>query len=200
MNSGSIVLSKDLQKQLFDDLHYLKMAELKKLCALYALPITNKKEQLISFIFAHVMGQEVTAPQPYPEISRAQRGAHPPIALASCMLMDAYKNDLKTRAFFKKIIGSHFHFTAYGIDWLNDRWRHGNPPTYQEFASFWRQEHEKRKQEPAPLKKEWALLNFLQRYKAAYPNASKLETTRAWHLERESAVRRVAQLLDLEFW
>lgn len=200
MAPGSILLSKELRKQLFDDLHYLKIAELKKLCTFYELPVTNKKEQLISFILAHVLGENVIVPGPYPEVSRSQRGFRPPLAPESLMLMGAYKNDLKTRAFFKKFLGSHFHFTAYGIDWLDACWRQGNPPTYAEFATFWQSEHEKRKLVPAPLKKEWALLNFLQRYKAANPQATKSETTKAWHSERERAVKRVAELLELDFF
>lgn len=89
--------------------------------------------------------------------------------------------------------GSHFHFTAFGIDWLNARWKAGNPPTYQEFANMWQREHELRKtQKPRP-KQEWALITYVQKYMAAHPQASKAEVMKAWHTIREEKVALVLQ-------
>ena len=57
------------------------------------------------------------------------------------MLKGGYKNDLKTRIFFKSIIGDYFHFTAFGIDWLKEQWMKGEPPTYKKFADMWTKEY-----------------------------------------------------------
>ena len=111
------------------------------------------------------------------------------------MLAGAYKNDLKTRLFFKELVGPHFHFTAYGIDWLEEHWYKGKPPTYNEFAVFWQKEHERRVHKPETPKKEWAYLNFLQHYKEKNPDAPKNEMLDAWARERKNAVYSVMTLL-----
>ncbi len=46
------------------------------------------------------------------------------------MLYDAYKNDLATRNFFKKLI----NFTAQGIDQLREHWLADNPPPCADFT------------------------------------------------------------------
>ncbi len=61
------------------------------------------------------------------------------------ILKGSYKNDLKTRLFFKNIVGDHFHFTAFGIDWINEKWMEGNPPTYRDYATMWQSEVDRRK-------------------------------------------------------
>ena len=101
------------------------------------------------------------------------------------MLKGAYKNDLKTRLFFKQLIGEYFHFTAFGIDWLNDRWMEGKPPTYQEFAEMWHKEYEKRKKTPVPPKEEWAYINFVQNSLSISPTASQESINHAWECERQ---------------
>ena len=101
------------------------------------------------------------------------------------MLKGNYKNDLKTRLFFKKIIGEHFHFTAFGIDWLNERWMLGNPPTYQEFADMWEDEYRKRQKTPASAKEEWAYIRFVQGYLIHSPESSRDALNTAWENERQ---------------
>lgn len=111
------------------------------------------------------------------------------------MLRGVYKNDLKNRLFFKGLIGDHFHFTAFGIDWLNKRWMDGHPPTYREFALMWQEEYAQRKRSVVQPKKEWAYINFVQHYGAQHSNASRTRMMQAWALEREQHIKRIEQLL-----
>jgi hypothetical protein len=73
----------------------------------------------------------------------------------------------------KTLIGPHFHYTAFGIDWLNDRWMMGNPPTYQEFATYWIVENERRKKHTEDPKKEWRFINFMQEMQMTHPMTSR---------------------------
>jgi hypothetical protein len=100
------------------------------------------------------------------------------------MLKGGYKNDLKTRIFFREIIGQHFHFTAFGIDWLESRWMDGNPPTYQEFADMWSKEYEFRTAYGSAPKAEWAYINFVKMHSNENPNASRNEILSSWEIER----------------
>ena len=77
-----------------------------------------------------------------------------------------------------------FHFTAFGIDWINQRWLVGNPPTYQEFAEMWQQEYSFRKQNKVAPKVEWAFINFTKEYLAKKPQATQTELHQAWQKER----------------
>jgi hypothetical protein len=95
----------------------------------------------------------------------------------------------------KKMIGDHFHFTAYGIDWIEDRWLKGNPPTYLEFGIFWEQECLKRLEKRETPKEEWAYINFTQRFLDLKPTASKAEILSTWEKEQAKHVRLVKELL-----
>lgn len=113
------------------------------------------------------------------------------------MLYGSYKNDAATRAFLKKIIGPHFHFTAFGIDWLNERWLNGNPPTYQEFADYWIAQTERRKEVPVKPKDEWRYINFLQQMQKEEPSLSKTELMKEWKKLQAENVRTAFEILKL---
>jgi hypothetical protein len=171
-----------------ESLLFLHVGELRDLAEKLALSQKGNKKEIILRILHYVKtGENLSAPK-FPSVSCAERGKKYPIEENGKILRGAYKNDLETRLFFKKILGSHFHFTAFGIDWLNDRWMEGNPPTYREFAEMWQQEYERRKIDSVPPKEEWAYINFVR----AYPPASREETLAAWEEERSRHKERVA--------
>lgn len=164
-----------------ESLTFLHVEELRQLAKKLSLADKGNKMEIILRIL-HFMetGEKLTVPK-FPEVSCAKRGVVYPIEKKALMLKGAYKNDLKTRNFFKELIGDHFHFTAFGIDWLNERWMSGNPPTYEEFALMW----QKRKEMSAPPKEEWAYINFVQKFLASHPKAGRECINEAWEKERE---------------
>ena len=145
----------------------------------------GKKIDLINRII-HLLktGEKINLAK-YPASSMSKDQNNNVLSTNALMLKGAYKNDLKTRLFFKEIIGQHFHFTAFGIDWLESRWMAGNPPTYQEFADMWSKEYEVRKTYGSTPKEEWAYINFVKRYLNENPHASRNEILNGWELERE---------------
>ncbi len=183
---------------LHEALYYMKINELKGLCATYSLPIKGNKVALINRITVFIETGKVVHLQEIPSISKANKNRIDySLELDALMLYGAYKNDAKTRSFFKTVFGNHFHFTAFGIDWLNERWISGNPPTYREFALFWQQEYLNRKQTKVVPKKEWAYINFTQQFLIHNPAASKKEIITAWEKERMQYVYKIKNLLDL---
>lgn len=187
-----------MNNQLHSALLYLKMHQLTAICKKLDLESTGKKGELIERITTYIAtGKKITLP-PIPEVSKAQRGKTYPLAPEVLILYGSYANDLATRNFFKQLIGDHFHFTAYGIDWLNERWMAGHPPTYQEFASFWEVERIRRKKTKPNPKEEWAYINFLQDYYAQHPHATKNEATVAWKVKQQEMVKLVWQMLELK--
>lgn len=180
-----------MNKEVCEALYYLKVVELKGLCIQLGLPFNGAKAEIIDRLRHFVATGAVLKPAVIPEISKAKKGLTYPLQPGTFMLQGAYKNDAKTRAFFKELIGNHFHFTAFGIDWLNERWQQGNPPTYQEFADMWQKETKKRKKQKPDPKKEWAYIAFVQQYGILHPKASKIETTNAWNKTRAEKVELV---------
>jgi len=163
---------------------YLHVAELKNLCLELRLSHKGAKGLLINRIIHFIIsGEAITAPS-FPVASKAKRNVDYPLHPETLMLKGAYKNDLKTRLFFKQLIGEHFHFTAFGIDWLNDRWLKGEPPTYQEFAEMWKIEYAKRKQLGSKPKEEWAYINFAQNMVRSNPQTTRDEILNGWNRER----------------
>ncbi len=181
-------LSPSERQELFDALYFLKIAELETLADYLQIPLDGPKAEIIDRIIQYFSTGKKLPIIPLPENSKAKKSQLYQLRPETVMLHGSYKNDGKTRAFFKKLIGSHFHFTAFGIDWINARWKAGNPPTYQEYAHMWQQEYEARKKQPVKPKKEWALINFMQRYSCQNPNASKQEAMKAWKKVREEKV------------
>lgn len=166
----------EIQKgELFEALYYMNMSEIKNFCYNHKISISGKKRDILDRIKHYLITGEILQPKKIPAISRAKNRTQYPLTPDTLILFGSYKNDLRTRNFFKILIGEHFHFTAFGQDWVMKRWQQGKPPTYGEFAKTWQKENLKRKKSKANPKKEWAYLNFLQRFVAKYPHASKKE-------------------------
>lgn len=181
-------LTKAQLTALHDALYYMKMTQLKKACLLLELPHNGKKIDLITRITTFVQSGEITKCATLPKQSKASSYPVQLLKPESLMLAGSYKNDAKTRAFFKELIGPHFHFTAFGIDWLNERWLHGKPPTYQEFANYWIAETKQRADIKAQPKAEWKYINFLQQMQQTQPERTKAELLKRWKkLQAEQA-------------
>ena len=122
---------------LYENLCFLKVTELKDLCTHFKLNNAGSKLTMVSRLYAFKTNTpEPVSPQ-IPTISKAKRGCTYPLHPDTLILFGAYKNDAVTRAFFKTLCGSHFHYTGRGTDWIRGRWLAGTPPTYREYADFW---------------------------------------------------------------
>jgi len=138
--------------QLNQSLLYLHVEELKEITVQLHISDKGAKGAIIAHILHFLQSGEELALPKFPAVSCAKKGVVPPLSPKSLILRGAYKNDFATLLFFKSLIGERFHFTAFGIDWLNERWLQGNPPTYQEFADMWIAETERRSHEKAAPK------------------------------------------------
>jgi len=183
--------------ELNDALHYMNVSELKAICEHYRLPAKATKALLIDLIMHFVQTGDVKKLPRMPEMSKAKKGELYPLKIDTKMLHGSYKNDAQTRTFFKSLIGDHFHFTAFGIDWLNSCWLAGSPPTYGDFAQFWQSEYEAQKIQKSPPKKEWAYINFVQKLLRINPHIAKDDVMQAWAKEREMHVDKVKKILKL---
>lgn len=178
-----------LNSKLHNALLFCNMPELRIICGRCHLQASGTKQMLIARIMALVEGKKQPASMGYPANVCYRKGFHSVELYADApILYGLYKNDLKTRLLLKKLIGEYFNFTVFGHEWIKAQWVAGLTPTYREFAQFWQQEYELRKQTgKKELKEEWAYLNFLQK-----PGATK----EAWSVHREQQVQEAYRLLD----
>jgi hypothetical protein len=166
--------------ELNESLHYCKVQELKDICCTLHIPDKGKKPHLIATITSFIKSGTILTEKKIPAASCKQPGINYPLLPETRMVYGAFKNDLATRIFFKKLIGNHFYYTVFGLDWIKQQWMAGEPPTYAEFAAFWQREYLSRQGKVQDLKPEWAYLNFAREFKEKYPTASKTILLSAW--------------------
>jgi hypothetical protein len=80
------------------------------------------------------------------------------------------------------------------MDWLNQQWLQGSPPTYQQFAAMWIAEYAFRKTHGSSPKEEWAYIRFAQSQEVR--DLTRLELLQAWDQTRNEhwiAVQHVVQ-------
>ena len=165
-------------------LNYLHVDELKTYCKKLELSQKGTKPTLTSRIMHFLKTGEKTETPSYPAVSCAKGRNIPEIKCESLMLKGGYKIDLKTRIFFKSLIGDYFHFTAFGIDWLKEQWMKGKPPTYKKFADMWKKEYAYRQENGSSPKTEWAYIIFVKEYTKNNPHANTKEILSNWQTER----------------
>lgn len=185
-----------MHEELFNALLYLKVHELRDFCVRLKIPKEGEKIILIEKIQHYILTGKILETKKIPAISKAQSKITYPLAPNTPILHGSFKNDLKTRVFLKSLIGNHFHYTAFGIDWIKDRWFKGAPPTYREFAEYWQKEYIARQKTKGALKPEWAYLNYLETYKQENPNASQADALSSWKKFREKQYKIVKSILD----
>ncbi len=189
-------LTSKQKNELFDALNYMKIGEIKKFCNKHAISIQGKKGEILNRVKHFLTTGNILLPRAMPEISKAKKNNSYPLKSNTLILHGAYKNDLATRSFFKKLVGEHFHFTSFGQDWIAERWQQGKPPTYAEFANAWQKEYLNRKKSEANPKQEWAYLNFMRRFQKENPNASKKDISKMWEKTRKQQVAKAKLVLD----
>jgi hypothetical protein len=118
---------------------YWLCSELRVLCKKYDLPVSGVKADLTARIIRYLETGEII--HPVPKIKYTFRDSDKEMALEAKVVN--YKNDAKTRAFFKKQIGSHFHFNVHLINFVKSN----KNLTYEGLVQEWLAE-EKRRENP----------------------------------------------------
>ncbi|HZW61454.1 MAG TPA: hypothetical protein VFF04_04460 [Candidatus Babeliales bacterium] len=186
-------------QELKESLNHLHVSELKSICLQLELPTNKKKGALIASIIAFIETGKILGNPVIPPISKYKKTSCSVLEPETLILYGNYKNDHATRAFMKKLVGDHFHFTAFAQDWLHDRWLAGNPPTYKEFADYWTQEYNARKEKKASAKQEWAYINFVQKYVQEKPDAKHTVIAQEWQKHRQKHARKAENILKKLF-
>lgn len=178
----------------FYDLNYVDVKKLKQFCKKHNLSTKGKKDVIIKRIITYITTGKKTDIPVMPSISKTTQKI--PLKPDSKILHGSYKNDLVTRLFIKKLVGPHFHFTAFGQDWIMEQWLAGKPPTYQQFAKAWEQQYQKQKKEKNITRDEWAYLKFIQTYLDKHPKTPRTELMKLWKEEKEKKESKMLKILN----
>lgn len=132
-------MTKADQKKFQESIYYLKVDELKRVCGRLGLAQTGSKAELIQSVFKFYGLKEKTL---LPKSFEKYAGK---LSQETHILPGYYSNGQKSREIFKQLIGDHFHFTTYGMNWIKSQWVDEKYPTYKQFARFWQSEYDRRK-------------------------------------------------------
>lgn len=128
-----------LQKSIY----FLKIEELKSIAQKLELSSQGKKIDLINQIFQYFRIKEASLPEINSKLlPKKHKGK---VGSDTHIIPNEYTNGKKSRAIFKELIGDHFKFTSYGMDWIKLCWQHDIYPSYKDFATYWIKETARRK-------------------------------------------------------
>lgn len=181
--------------ELAQALNFQKMDELKWSCEQLQVSARGKKGEIIERIIHFAKTGSRQAPNTLPNTVTADPNKSYPIGINEPILAGAYKNNTQTRLFFKNEVGPHFHFTAFGQEWIRQQWQKGTAPTYGQFAAFWQTEYSARKHAEKKPRAEWAYLNFMQKYQKEHQTSSRKEMAATWKEAQRSYSERAKELI-----
>jgi SAP domain-containing new25/Domain of unknown function (DUF6434) len=107
----------------------------------------------------------------------------PPKLTLETKLKEGYKCDEKTRNFFKKHIGEHFHFTYF----LNEYIKQHPNKTYGDAIKFWKYQNEHKDQFTQKYTEtgKFEYNNFVKKYYEAHPHVTLEEIIHQWNKHKE---------------
>lgn len=194
MSAEKEALDSELRRQFTESIYYLKVSELQEACGVLGLPASGAKGALIERVLNHV-GIESESSR---AISAGREARFPkyrgPLSPSSHILPGYFTNGSTTRARMKQLVGSHFSFTNYGMEWIREQWLSQRYPTFRQYADYWQTEYERRQNggafESLPTN---ARVLFFRDQKGS--GMSKNELDAAWKTERERHVTTARRIL-----
>jgi SAP domain-containing new25/Domain of unknown function (DUF6434) len=168
--------------------HYWYLHEVVAFCRKHGLPIHGQKLDLMGRIESF-LATGYRAPAAASPRALSERGVRPDRLAVDAPVTAAFKCDDRTRAFFKSVIGDHFHFTAHVQQFRRDRQRRGARVTYGDLVKEWLAEQERRKDKnyKSTLQKTWEYNGFVREFLSdKQRNAGKgiTDAAKAWNLVR----------------
>jgi len=172
-------LTKKQKEKLKEALYFLKKEELSLILSKASQETMGCKQDLID----RVEGLFSTVPQKEKQTAASSR-LKSNTQNSHLISPKTYTNGQKSRQIFLKLIGPHFKFTTYGMDWIKKQWALGKEPSYRDFAEYWQKEFQRR-QDGGDFKSK--LTNrrvvFFREHKGL--GLSKAELEQAWKTKRE---------------
>ncbi len=164
--------------------YYWYLQELVAFARAHEIPASGPKDELLRRIDLFLR----TGRRPKTRAASApRRGAKRPGPLTvRTVVGDDFRCDAGTRAFFKSVIGEHFHFTAHLQQFRRERIGRGERLTYGDLAREWIAEHERRKDKnyKSELSRSWEYITFVRAFfadKRRNAGRSMGDAAKAWN-------------------
>ncbi|MEU5633650.1 DUF6434 domain-containing protein [Streptomyces rishiriensis] len=169
--------------------YYWYRDELAAFCRANGLASSGQKHELILRVEAFLTGAG-PKPEASPARTRPARAPRTGPITPDTPVGEDFRCNAETRAFFKSVIGDHFHFTAHIQRYRRERQRAGTPLTYGDLAREWVAEHERRKEKgyQSVIAPTWQYNQFVRDFLADKPrNTGKGigDAATAWKTIRE---------------
>ncbi|MEM0911360.1 MAG: hypothetical protein AAGJ37_10325 [Pseudomonadota bacterium] len=183
-------------------IYFLKVDELKHICGELECSASGQKQDIIDAILQAVKSAPrktknvLSQPNALQSIQAKRRSDDQSRKDPDVFIIPGkYTNNRVQREKFKQLIGGHFSFTSFGMDWIKQQWEKGKYPSYDEFAAFWQAEYERRKKGGSfTSKATLQRVTFFREMKGKYPSKTALES--AWKEKREEQASIALSLLQ----
>lgn len=191
------VLSEKLSPEEFKNWYWYRK-ELANFCKKIDIPANGTKpvleEKIVSFLKTGNY-EPVYSANIKKRLKKSRREPPPETIRLSDAIPENYKNSQKHREFFTSVIGKHFHFTAYMMNYIKN-----NPGmTYQDYVNEWNAEYERRKDKnyKPPILKSCEYNQYIRDFFAANKGMSLNDAIRCWKYKKSRAGDNVYQASDL---
>ncbi len=195
MKEVAYVMTSHEQKSLLNGLNYFLEHELYELCNELGLPSVGQRHEVIERIYRLITTPTTASRRALPPISLAQEGATYPLNKKTLIVKGGYNTNAATKNFLKRLAGDDFYFSPSSQDWIALRWQQGKPPTYEEFARYWKTEQVQKQQLKTAPPEDWAYHTFEQQFMIKNPTARPEELAAAWNTLREKQCRLVREFV-----
>ena len=177
-------LNKTDLKRLESAIYFLKVTELKQICEKFNQCNRGSKQDLINTLLAYARGDKnYSTNKQLSEAEKTLRANADRYDSSVYIVPGVYTNNKVSRTVLIDLIGRHFTFTSYGMNWIKAQWHSGHCPSYLEFADYWQAEYQKRKnRDDFASKQTLQRVNLFREMKGE--NLSKQELEKAWAIER----------------
>ncbi|GAA0778579.1 hypothetical protein E1180_19815 [Roseibium denhamense] len=126
-------------------IYFLKVPELKELLAEAGFPPLGSKQEMVTALLAAVRGDlKAGATAKMSEAEKALRKSASNYDAKTQIVPGVFTNNQAHRMILRGLIGSHFAYTTYGMDWIKAKWHEGICPSFEDFAAYWQGEYERR--------------------------------------------------------
>lgn len=166
------ILTKEQRKELFQNLYYMDMEEVKVICSAWSIPFhiyietpnktlkkagdLDRKGIILDRIKYYLETGEIKKPTIFPKSVVSKEKLPPVLKSNHKVLYGQYKNKNETiLLLLKELTNSEFEFGAIAQEVIRSCWSNNHAPTYKEFAKLWL-EAKKLHNQPNP---EWAYLS-----------------------------------------
>ena len=188
-------LNKNISVRDFKDFYWMK-AELVAFCRKIGISGSGGKIEIAGRIEKYLKGGKIETKK-IGKGGKKREGIQRIPESINELIPDNYSSSQLFREYFESIIGQHFHFTAYMMQYIKDHLG----ITFKEYVDEWQAEHERRKNKnyKPKIMKSCEYNQYTRDFFKDNPDKTRKEAIRHWKLKKSMRGNNVYKKSDLKY-